>query len=169
MRWVILDTSRVRHPGITAWVPSYPRFPSQHAALRRHQWLPWSRQWKLPRVLWRFGFFDGGAGSSVVVARRLQHVSKRGPQPRGLPRRALLLFPLYVVPDFCVLFRSQGKTAKGALGAASPIVLLWDLSHFECSPVVVKGPQLSDYASAIFVAVELASSSGTHLLGTQKI
>jgi hypothetical protein len=59
----------------------------------------------------------------------------------------MLLFPLYVVPDFCVLFRSQGKTAKGALGGASAMILLRDLSHFECSPVVVKGPQLSDYAS----------------------
>jgi hypothetical protein len=69
------------------------------------------------------------------------------PQPRGVPRRALLLFPLYLVPDFCVLFRSQGKTAKGALEGASAMIMLGNLSHFECSPVVVKGLRLSDYAS----------------------
>src|SRR5258706_10573570 len=66
----------------------------------------------------RLRFVDGGAESSVVVARGLQHVSKHGSQLRCVPGRALLLFPLYVVPDFCVLLRSQGKTTKGGFGGS---------------------------------------------------
>jgi hypothetical protein len=55
----------------------------------------------------------------------------------------MLLFLLYVVPDFCVLLRRQGKTAKCALGVESVMALLRNLSHFECSAVVANEPQLS--------------------------
>src|ERR1700687_4789310 len=63
-------------------------------------------------------FVGSGAESFVVVAWGLQHVSEHGPQLRRVPRRAMVLFLLYVVPDFCVLIRRQGKTAKGALGGS---------------------------------------------------